>query len=72
MTNIRGVIGEIDLDQTLSSRERTNSSLPTILDGATKPWGMKVWRVELRKMRRAPQDKAAGAAGAGDEPANDR
>jgi len=51
MTNIRGVIGEIDLDQTLSSRERTNSSLPTILDGATKPWGMKVWRVELRKIK---------------------
>ena len=51
MTNIRGVIGEIDLDQPLSSRERTNSSLPTMLDGATQPWGMKVWRVELRKIK---------------------
>jgi regulator of protease activity HflC (stomatin/prohibitin superfamily) len=50
MTNIRAVIGELDLDQTLSSRERINSSLLTILDGATEPWGMKVSRVELRKV----------------------
>jgi len=50
MTNIRAVIGEMDLDQTLSSRERINSSLLTILDGATEPWGMKVSRVELRKV----------------------
>lgn len=50
MTNIRAVIGELDLDQTLSSRERINSSLLTILDGATEPWGMKVSRIELRKV----------------------
>lgn len=50
MTNIRAVIGEMDLDQTLSSRERINSSLLTILDGATDPWGMKVSRIELRKV----------------------
>jgi regulator of protease activity HflC (stomatin/prohibitin superfamily) len=50
MTNIRAVIGEMDLDQTLSSRERINSSLLVILDGATEPWGMKVSRVELRKV----------------------
>jgi regulator of protease activity HflC (stomatin/prohibitin superfamily) len=50
MTNIRAVIGEMDLDQTLSSRERINSSLLVILDGATDPWGMKVSRVELRKV----------------------
>ena len=50
MTNIRAVIGELDLDQTLSSRERINSSLLTILDGATEPWGVKVSRVELRKV----------------------
>ena len=50
MTNIRAVIGEMDLDQTLSSRERINSSLLVILDGATDPWGIKVSRVELRKV----------------------
>ena len=50
MTNIRAVIGEMDLDSTLSSRERINSSLLTILDGATEPWGVKVSRVELRKV----------------------
>ncbi len=50
MTNIRAVIGEMDLDQTLSGRERINSSLLVILDGATEPWGMKVSRVELRKV----------------------
>ncbi len=50
MTNIRSVIGEMDLDSTLSGRERINSSLLTILDGATEPWGVKVSRVELRKV----------------------
>ena len=50
MTNIRAVIGEMDLDSTLSSRERINSSLMAILDGATDPWGVKVSRVELRKV----------------------
>ena len=50
MTNIRAVIGEMDLDATLSSRERINSSLLAILDGATDPWGVKVSRVEMRKV----------------------
>ncbi|MBK1661383.1 SPFH domain-containing protein [Paracraurococcus ruber] len=50
MTNIRSVIGEMDLDATLSGRERINSSLLQILDGATDPWGVKVSRVELRKV----------------------
>ncbi|MFH5925089.1 SPFH domain-containing protein [Roseomonas xinghualingensis] len=50
MTNIRSVIGEMDLDQTLSSRERINSTLLLTLDGATDPWGVKVNRVEIRKI----------------------
>ncbi|WP_431269294.1 SPFH domain-containing protein [Dankookia sp. P2] len=49
-TNLRGVIGELDLDATLSGRERINSSLLAILDGATDPWGVKVTRVEVRKV----------------------
>jgi regulator of protease activity HflC (stomatin/prohibitin superfamily) len=50
MTNIRAVIGEMDLDATLAGRERINSSLLSILDGATDPWGVKVNRVEIRKI----------------------
>src|ERR1019366_5976595 len=50
MTNIRAVIGEMELDATLSSRERIKTSLLVILDGATTPGVVKVSRVELRKI----------------------
>lgn len=50
MTNIRAVIGELELDAALSSRERINTALLTILDGATAAWGAKVSRVELRRI----------------------
>ncbi|MDD2715275.1 MAG: SPFH/Band 7/PHB domain protein [Candidatus Wallbacteria bacterium] len=47
-TTLRNVIGEMDLDQTLSSRETINNKLRLILDEATDKWGVKVHRVELQ------------------------
>ena len=50
MTNIRSVIGALDLDGALSGREEINGRLLETLDHATAPWGVKVSRVELRKI----------------------
>lgn len=50
MTNIRSVIGAMDLDGALSGREEINGRLLSTLDHATDPWGVKVSRVELRKI----------------------
>ncbi len=50
MTNIRSVIGAMDLDGALSGREEINGRLLETLDHATAPWGVKVSRVELRKI----------------------
>jgi regulator of protease activity HflC (stomatin/prohibitin superfamily) len=47
-TTLRNVIGELDLDQTLSSRDHINQKLRAILDGAADKWGVKVNRVELQ------------------------
>lgn len=46
-TSLRNVIGELELDETLTSRDTINSRLQTILDEATNKWGVKVNRVEL-------------------------
>jgi regulator of protease activity HflC (stomatin/prohibitin superfamily) len=47
-TTLRNIIGELELDQTLSSRDTINSRLQIILDDATNKWGVKVNRVELQ------------------------
>jgi len=47
-TTLRNVIGEMELDDTLSSRDTINSKLQAILDDATNKWGVKVTRVELQ------------------------
>jgi len=54
-TTLRNVIGELDLDQTLASRDTINSKLRAILDEATDKWGVKVNRVELQDIN-PPQD----------------
>lgn len=47
-TSLRNVIGELELDETLTSRDTINTKLQTILDDATNKWGVKVNRVELQ------------------------
>lgn len=49
-TNLRNVIGELDLDKCLSSRDTVNAQLRDVLDTATDKWGVKVNRVELQRI----------------------
>ena len=49
-TTLRNIIGELELDQTLTSREIINAKMRTSLDVATDPWGIKVNRVELKNI----------------------
>ncbi len=49
-TTLRNVIGELELDQTLTSRETINTKMRASLDTATDPWGIKVNRVELKNI----------------------
>jgi len=49
-TNLRNIVGEMELDQTLTSRERINGQLRQVLDEATDKWGVKVVRVEIQKI----------------------
>ncbi len=49
-TNLRNVIGELELDQTLTSREKINLKLREVLDEATDKWGVRITRVEIKKI----------------------
>ena len=49
-TTLRNIIGDLELDQTLTSRETINTKMSTTLDIATDPWGIKVNRVELKNI----------------------
>ncbi len=49
-TTLRNLIGELELDQTLTSRDIINSKMRSILDEATDPWGVKVNRVEVENI----------------------
>ena len=58
-TTLRNVIGELELDETLSSRDTINTKLRSILDEATNKWGVKVNRVELQDIAPPPDVMAA-------------
>ena len=49
-TTLRNIIGDLELDDTLTSRELINTKMRTLLDVATDPWGIKVNRVELKNI----------------------
>lgn len=53
-TTLRNIVGELDLDETLTSRDTVNAKMRQIIDDATDPWGIKVHRVELKNILPPP------------------
>lgn len=49
-TTLRNIVGDLELDETLTSRDTVNTKMRTILDEATDPWGIKINRVELKNI----------------------
>ena len=49
-TTLRNIVGDLELDQTLTSRDTVNAKIRSILDEATDPWGIKINRVELKNL----------------------
>ena len=59
VTTMRNIIGDMDLEQTLTSRDTINSQMRALLDEATDPWGIKVNRVEVKNIQPPPDIQSA-------------